>query len=86
MFAIVRPDCANSGLAEHNEVYNNVFHPLREISHRLSQSGKQTQTAISDVCDLVVTYVCNTMKIPELITHPDIYVPQVIHSPLALDR
>ena len=31
--------------------------------------------------DLVFTYVCNTMAVPELVTRPDIYHPQVITKP-----
>lgn len=32
--------------------------------------------------DLVFTYVCNTMAVPELVTHLDIYHPQVIRMPM----
>jgi hypothetical protein len=32
--------------------------------------------------DLVLTYVCNSMDVPELATHRDIYYPQVLRLPL----
>jgi hypothetical protein len=31
--------------------------------------------------DLVFTYVCNTMNVPELVTHLDIYHPRVVREP-----
>lgn len=31
--------------------------------------------------DLVFTYVCNTMNVPELVTHQNIYHPQVVRMP-----
>ena len=31
---------------------------------------------------LVITYVCNTMKVPDLATNPQIYVPRVVTLPL----
>jgi hypothetical protein len=32
--------------------------------------------------DIVLTYVCNTLAVPELPTHLDIYYPQVVRRPL----
>ncbi|HEX4156504.1 MAG TPA: DUF4185 domain-containing protein [Acidobacteriaceae bacterium] len=32
--------------------------------------------------DLLFTYVCNTMKVPELVTHLGIYHPQVVRVPM----
>jgi len=32
--------------------------------------------------DIVFTYVCNTFSPPELTTHPDIYLPNVIREPM----
>jgi hypothetical protein len=32
--------------------------------------------------DIVFTYVCNTLSPPELASHPDIYLPQVIREPM----
>jgi Domain of unknown function (DUF4185) len=35
---------------------------------------------------LLITYVCNTMKVPDLVTHPNIYVPKVLRLPLPADK
>ena len=35
--------------------------------------------------NIVFTYVCNTLSPPELTTHPNIYLPQVIRVPLPSD-
>jgi Domain of unknown function (DUF4185) len=32
--------------------------------------------------DLLFTYVCNTMNVPDLVTQPDIYHPQVVRVPM----
>lgn len=32
--------------------------------------------------DLIFTYVCNTLNVPDLITHPEIYWPQVVRQPM----
>jgi hypothetical protein len=32
--------------------------------------------------DIVFTYVCNTFSPPELMSRPDIYLPQVIREPM----
>jgi Domain of unknown function (DUF4185) len=34
--------------------------------------------------DIVFTYVCNTFSPPELTSHPNIYLPQVIRKPMVL--
>ena len=34
---------------------------------------------------LVITYVCNTMKVPDLVTNSNIYVPKVVEVPLPAD-
>ncbi len=34
---------------------------------------------------LVITYVCNTMKVPDLVTNLNIYVPKVVEVPLPPD-
>ena len=34
---------------------------------------------------LVITYVCNTMKVPDLVTNLKIYVPKVVEVPLPVD-
>ena len=34
---------------------------------------------------LVITYVCNTMKVPDLVTNLNIYVPKVVEVPLPVD-
>jgi hypothetical protein len=52
---------------------------LAHVNSVFCYAGKE-HPEFEAASDLVFTYVCNTMDVPELVTHRDIYYPRVIHE------